>query len=121
MLLMTIALTRRSDMTRAAFSAHWRDRHAPLVKELAPILGIRRYVQIHSFSDEECRRASLPAKAAGPYDGLAEVWFDSVADALERGRSGEAQAARDRLRADELCFLQREATLTWWGRAYTVL
>ena len=121
MILMTIALTRRSDITRAGFIAYWRDRHAPLVQELAPVLGIRRYVQIHSLSDEQLAAANVPAEAAGPYDGLAEVWFDSIADALERGRSLEAKAARNRLREDELCFLQREANLSWWGHAHAVL
>lgn len=51
MMLMTIALTRRSDIACADFIGYWRDRRAPLERELAPILDIRHYVQIHSLSD----------------------------------------------------------------------
>lgn len=47
---LTYCLRRKPGMTWDEFSTYWRDVHAPLVKERAEVLGIRRYVLSSSAS-----------------------------------------------------------------------
>jgi uncharacterized protein (TIGR02118 family) len=58
---------RRAGMGVEEFQAHWRDHHGPIVAKLP---GLRRYVQSHPLPGGY-RRGELP------YDGVAELWFDS--------------------------------------------
>ena len=60
---------RRDGMTVEQFRAHWRDVHGPLA---ARTPGLRRYVQHHVVDTRS------PSNVLRP-DGIAELWFDSVA------------------------------------------
>jgi uncharacterized protein (TIGR02118 family) len=69
-----IALVRKRDgMEREAFRRYWLDAHAPLA---AAIPGMRGY-RINVAGDPG---AMNPA----PYDGSAEIWFDTL-EAMEAG------------------------------------
>ncbi|MPZ68009.1 MAG: EthD family reductase [Actinobacteria bacterium] len=61
-----VVLKRRDGMSHQEFIEHWRHNHAPLVLGLP---GVKRYVQ-------NCP-VEIPGKEP-PYDGVAEVWFDSL-------------------------------------------
>ncbi len=106
MLKLIYALARREGMSREAFQHYWREVHAPLVAAAAPALGIRRYVQSHSVATaldgalQESRSLAQP-----PFDGHAELWFDSV-EAIEAAlATPEGQAAAQRLLEDEARFI----------------
>jgi EthD domain-containing protein len=45
MVKLTFCLRRQAHLTREECSRYWREIHAPLVRERAEILGVRRYVQ----------------------------------------------------------------------------
>lgn len=76
MIKLTFCLTRRSELTREAFQAYWRDTHGPLVASVKDVLRIRRYVQMHSAPDDLSE--PLRGQRGGPagYDGVAELWWD---------------------------------------------
>lgn len=103
MIKITFCLTRLPHLTREAFQAYWRETHAPLVAERAAVLKIRRYVQSHSLPDEAF--AALAASRGGPpaYDGVAELWWDSLDD-IVRG-DPEAMKAGLELLEDERRFI----------------
>ena len=86
------------------FSKRWLEVHGPLVRRMREHLPqMRRYVQSHTIpgAPSEMLRASRGAKPA--YDGITEVWFDSL-EAL--GAAGEeALAAARRLYEDEAEFI----------------
>ncbi len=67
-------------LTRAEFPRYWRETHGPLVRSHAAVLGIRRYVQLHTV--ETPANDALRASRGGPepFDGIAELWWDSLAD-----------------------------------------
>jgi uncharacterized protein (TIGR02118 family) len=69
-----VAIRKRSDMSVEDFQSHWREKHAALVREnLATKRYVRKYVQ--------CRTRVDPyGNGDVPFDGTAELWFDSVAD-----------------------------------------
>ena len=94
MVKLIFCLHRRPELSREQFQAYWRDRHAPLVASFAPVLGIRRYVQCHtlddvSFAAMTASRGSLPG-----YDGVAELWFDSLEQCLAARGPDAREAGR---------------------------
>jgi uncharacterized protein (TIGR02118 family) len=69
-----VAIRRNPDMTPAEFHAYWRTEHAAKVRSLPACKRyVRRYVQAHT-TDAEYENGEPP------FDGTAELWFDSVAD-----------------------------------------
>jgi uncharacterized protein (TIGR02118 family) len=96
MIKLCYCLVRRPELSREAFQDYWRNQHAPLVRAAAPALAIRRYVQSHSVSEPVFQAAAaargIPVgDGAQEFDGIAELWFESIeslsaASATEEGR-----------------------------------
>jgi uncharacterized protein (TIGR02118 family) len=75
-----IYLKRRTDLVQPVFFDWWLGQHRALAKQLP---GLRRYT------------ISLAADAQdGPFDGMAELWFDDLAAADAAFASPAGQAAR---------------------------
>jgi uncharacterized protein (TIGR02118 family) len=88
---------RKPELSLEEFHARWLDVHGPLVKRLREQLPqMKRYVQSHTLMvpATEMLRASRGAKP--PYDGITEVWFDSV-EALDMSEEEALDAARQLL------------------------
>lgn len=83
---------RKPGMEVEAFQRHWREIHGPLG---AKIPLVRRYVQCH-VGPGAYRDGRQP-----PYDGVAEVWFDSTAAMRQSATTPEYRAVR----ADEPNFI----------------
>jgi uncharacterized protein (TIGR02118 family) len=66
-------VTKRPDLTDAAFHTHWRDVHGPLGLQ---IKALRRYVQCHRIDKP------FPGFDNCPFDGMAEIWYDDLATML---------------------------------------
>jgi hypothetical protein len=66
-----------------------------------------------------CIRASR--NAPEPYDGVAEIWFESEAAMAAAGQNpGAAEAARDLLE-DERKFIDLENSPLWFNRVHTIV
>lgn len=122
MIKMIFCLRRRADLTREEFQAYWFDRHAPLVAEVAPVLRIRKYVQSHSVDDP---RIAAPVAARGtitaPYDGVAELYWDSIEDVAAAGDSKAARDAGRRLLEDEGRFIDLPNSPIFWVREHQII
>ncbi|MBS0409072.1 MAG: EthD domain-containing protein [Proteobacteria bacterium] len=114
MIKLTFCLVRRPEFSREAFQAYWFDHHAPLVASVREALRIRRYVQLHSLPVEAS--AALRIARAGPegFDGVAQLWWDSLEDVLSNTHP-DAQAAGRTLLEDERKFIDLERSPLWWG------
>lgn len=64
-----VVLRRKPGMSVEEFRSYWRDVHGPLIGKIP---GVKKYIQYHVRSE-----ASDDAEA--PIDGIAELWFESVA------------------------------------------
>lgn len=107
MIKIVFCLRRNPGQTQEAFQEYWLNRHAPLVRERARRLGIRRYVQSHTISDPRLSGLGADRGFTGEaFDGVAELWFDSAAVLYPRADAPHAsiQAARE-LIADEAQFI----------------
>ena len=108
MIKLVFCLRKRDDLTREEFQTYWRERHAPLVQSYAEVLGIRRYVQVHSIDDAISLAVAGARNSPEPFDGVAELWFDSL-DALGvAGSSDAGRAAGQALLEDERRFIDLE-------------
>ena len=68
-----ICAARKAGMTHEEFSAYWRNHHGSVVKSVPEFTRhVRKYVQCHLVGN------TVPLGAVGAYDGVAELWFDSV-------------------------------------------
>lgn len=116
MVKLTFCLRRRPDLSVEEFHRYWLEEHGPLVRDRAEVLGIRRYQQVHTV-DEPKLHAALQARNGGapePYDGIAEVWVDSV-EAFRAGGDEAARRAAAELLADERNFIDLERSPMWLG------
>ena len=102
MIKISIFLTRRSDLTHAEFVTYWTEKHTPMLADLPPgAVQVHRYVQLEPTDDE------IPGVATAAFDGVAELWVDSVADAAKWFTSETYETV---IAADEENFLDRSAT-----------
>jgi uncharacterized protein (TIGR02118 family) len=101
-------LRRRQDLSPEEFRRYWLDDHAELVRRHAPALRLRRYTQSHTITDP---RMAAVIEARGcdiePYDGVAELWWDSIEDILAVLATKEAGDAGYDLLLDERKFIDQ--------------
>ena len=62
-------IRRKQGMSREEFFAHWTGPHADIVRQMPGVRGLR-FNKVDSWNPEEAA-----------WDGVGEVWFDSVEDA----------------------------------------
>jgi uncharacterized protein (TIGR02118 family) len=101
---------RRPELSRAEFQKYWLESHGPLVRRLrAALPQMRRYVQSHTL-DTPANDAIRAGRASGEaFDGITEVWFDSL-EAMGASSSQEAADAGRRLFEDESRFIDFAAS-----------
>lgn len=85
MIKLVYCITKKKGMTREEFSHYWLRVHGPIG---ARIPGLKRLVQSHA--------TPVPGDAREPdFDGMAELWFESVDDLLAARMSPEWKASSE--------------------------
>lgn len=79
-------IRRREGLSREEFLHLWQQDHPAHIRNLP---GIRRYVQSPTVDD----------RPSWPYDGAAELWFDSVRDVAAAFDSPAAEGMREHEKA----------------------
>jgi uncharacterized protein (TIGR02118 family) len=110
---LAFAVRRLESISEEEFHRYWRDEHGPLVRSVQDDIGVARYVQSHTMSSpiNDAMRASR--NALEPFDGVAELWWESL-DAFIAGSTSEAgRKAAQLLLEDEQRFidLQRSSLM----------
>jgi uncharacterized protein (TIGR02118 family) len=118
---LTFCLVRLPHLTREAFQDYWFNHHGPLVASVAETLMIRRYVQLHSLPADASAGIRASRDAPAEYDGVAELWFDSLEAITANGQRPEAQAAGLLLLEDERKFIDLEKSPLWWAHEREVV
>jgi uncharacterized protein (TIGR02118 family) len=118
---LSFCLVRLPSLSREEFQRYWRQTHAPLVAKHARALRIRRYLQCHT----ETTPASdgLRASRGGPeaYDGIAELWWDSLEDLVAATASPEGALAGRELLEDERRFIDLARSPLFFGREHLIV
>ncbi|HEV2362610.1 MAG TPA: EthD domain-containing protein [Caulobacteraceae bacterium] len=115
MIKLTFCLRRRAELSREAFQKYWFEAHGPLVASVREVLRIRRYVQLHSLPAEAS--AELRSGRGGPegFDGVAQLWWESLEDVAGALAEPAAQQAGRMLLEDERKFIDLARSPLWWG------
>jgi uncharacterized protein (TIGR02118 family) len=72
-----VCIKRKAGMSEEEFHRYWKDVHGPLVAGVPEFMRyVRKYVQSHTISPS-VPGVNLPPV---PFDGVAELWFDSLDD-----------------------------------------
>jgi len=120
MIKLVFCLRRRPELSREEFQRYWYETHAPLVRKHAEALGIRKYIQVHSTSHPMNQAIQASRGAPDEYDGVAELWFDSL-EAMAANRSPEAAAAGAALLEDEAKFIDLARSPLWFAEERAVI
>jgi uncharacterized protein (TIGR02118 family) len=116
MIKLVFTLRRRDGMSREEFQRYWREEHAPLVQRHAETLHLRRYVQVHlRETDLNDALAGLRGGQPSFYDGVAELWWDSLEDLVAASSTEAGQAAAQELLQDEQRFIDLPNSPLWLG------
>ena len=121
MIKLTFCLRRLDSLSREEFQRYWRETHAPLVASVAETLNIRRYVQLHTVAD--AINDPIRASRGGPpaYDGVAELWWDSLESLAAPGQTEEGRAAGAMLLEDERKFIDLAHSPLFFGEANEIV
>ncbi|MCE2391728.1 MAG: EthD domain-containing protein [Proteobacteria bacterium] len=117
MLKICFCMRRLPQLSREEFQTYYRRDHTRVLNpEEVEALGMRRYVQLHALSAEQCARLDMGRGGEPEFDAVAEIWLDDE-ESFERNWLGEAgQAALRRLMEDEQKFVDWSRSVIFMSR-----
>ncbi|MFZ5781419.1 MAG: EthD domain-containing protein [Pseudomonadota bacterium] len=120
MLKLTFCLRRLPKLSLEEFQDYWLHKHGPLVRSLQPALGMVRYVQCHRLAGDLADGMRRVRGAPEPYDGIAELWWESEERWRTAGRTAEGREAGRILLEDEAKFVDLARSPLWLNHEHVV-
>ena len=105
MIKLVYCLTRKQDITAEAFYSYWLQRHAPKVAERQKALRAIKYVQSHTVEPALNHLLQQSRGLGAPYQGITEVWWESVEDLQAALSTADGTKAMQELLEDESSFI----------------
>lgn len=103
MIKLCVLCPRKPDLTLEQFEDHWRNVHGPLFSSQPEVKQyVKKYIQVHS-TGEQLEEGQFPPVSA--YDGVAEIWFDSMEDIP---KVFESDNFKNTIAQDEAKFIDRD-------------
>jgi uncharacterized protein (TIGR02118 family) len=122
MIKLTFCLRRRPHLSREEFQDYWLNHHGPLVRSFMQAMRVRRYVQTHSLGDAALSAGlALSRGAPEPYDGIAELYWDSREDIEAVGRDPAGREAGRVLLEDERKFIDLAQSPLWYNEEQEII
>jgi uncharacterized protein (TIGR02118 family) len=109
MIKLVYVIRKRSDISEKDFHEYWLKQHGPLVRSFAKSMRAKKYVQSHTVREDAGAqiRGTRP-KMNETYDGITEVWWDSIEDFSSGGSAEDRAKAGRALLEDESKFIDFE-------------
>lgn len=122
MIKLTFCLKRAPHLSLEQFQDYWLNKHGPLVLSVKDVLRIRQYVQSHALSPDlsAAMRRSRGCAADG-FDGVAQLWWDSLDDLAAISADPEAKKAQRALIEDEKTFIDLANSPAWFGEDHPIV
>jgi uncharacterized protein (TIGR02118 family) len=105
MVKLVYVIRKRDDLAPEEFYRYWNKEHAPKVKGIAAVLRARKYVQSHTMGTPLNAVLVASRGMAPSYDGITEVWWDSLEDLQAAMAEPEGVKALQMLLEDEKKFI----------------
>ena len=122
MVKLVFCLRRLPHLSLAEFQEYWLQKHGPLVRSHAETLRIRRYVQTHTLDNAGLQGGMASYRGAPEaYDGVAELWWDSLDDLLQAPATPEGRAASLELLEDERRFIDHARSPLWVAAEHEIV
>jgi uncharacterized protein (TIGR02118 family) len=118
---LTFCLRRLPSLSVLEFQDYWLNNHGPLVRRLQPALGMVRYVQLHRLDTDLADGMRRVRNAPEPYDGVAELWWESEDTYRAARRNPEAREAGRLLLEDEATFIDLARSPLWLNREEVIV
>lgn len=113
MVKLVYCLRKLDSLSLEEFQKYWFEKHASLVRSHQEALKIRRYVQIHTLDDPLNKAYQKGRGRPDAYDGVAELWWDSLEDMQAAAATPEGKAAGKALVEDEKKFIDLSRSPLW--------
>lgn len=97
-------IRKKSDVSAEEFYRRWSSL-GPVVKKFAKAMKAVRYVQSHTMAPEVNAGFRSFWDAKEPYDGVSEVWYNSLEEMLEAFDSDEMKEAGQAFHEEEKKFI----------------
>ncbi|MFZ2060775.1 MAG: EthD domain-containing protein [Candidatus Binatus sp.] len=109
MIKLVYIVKKRADISEKDFHEYWLKKHGPLVRSFAKSMRAKKYVQSHTVSEDAGKqiRNTRPGMKQ-TYDGITEVWWDTLEDFSGGGAVQERAEAARALLEDESKFIDFE-------------
>jgi EthD domain len=109
MIKLVYVVRKRGDVSEKDFHEYWLKKHGPLVRGFAKSMRAKKYVQSHTvFEDAGAQIRATRPKMKETYDGITEVWWDTLEDFSSGGDPAERANAARALLEDESKFIDFE-------------
>jgi len=110
---LTFCMHRLPHLSHLEFVGYWHDWHAPLMRRHQAVLRVRRYVQLCAAQSRLNARVAESRGGPAPFDGIAEVWYESWEDFSAAASDPAARAAMRELLQDEKRFIDLARSPVW--------
>ena len=108
MIKLSFCVRRLDSVPEEEFHRYWRDEHGPLVRSVKDDIGVVRYVQTHTIASPLNDALRDSRSALEPFDGVAELWWDSIESFIAGSSSEAGRKAGALLLEDEKRFIDLE-------------
>mgnify|MGYP001401687243 CR=1 FL=1 len=121
MITIVFCVRKREDMSLAEFRRFWWEEHGPYVKERAPILRMKRYVQMPRLLEPGFESVATARGTPEPYDGVAMVSWESMDELKVTFTDPAAKRAARELLEDERRFIDFSRSPIFFTEEKTVV
>lgn len=105
MITIVFCVRKRPEMSVEEFRRYWWEEHGPYVKARAATLRMKRYVQMPRLLEAGFESVAQARGAPEPYDGVAQVSWESLDDLKATFADPAAKRAARELQEDERRFI----------------
>jgi uncharacterized protein (TIGR02118 family) len=121
MIKLVFVIRRRADLPLEEFHRYWLDEHAALAGPLLESLGARRYVQTHTIRPDLSEALAAARGTAEAYDGVAEIWWESLDALVAASASQEGLRINQTLIEDEARFIDFARSSLFIAEEHTII
>jgi uncharacterized protein (TIGR02118 family) len=118
---LTFCLRKRQDLSSEEFYDYWLNRHGPLVQSFKDVLSTWKYTQLHRQNTTLGEALATVRGGPEPYDGIAEMWWRSMADLEAAMTSDTGREAGRILLEDEKKFIDLENSPVWLNVVHEIV
>ncbi len=121
MIKLVYVVRKRADVSEKDFHEYWLKKHGPLVRSFAKAMRARKYVQSHTVLEDAGRqiRATRP-RMTETYDGITEVWWDTLEDFSSVTDPNDRTEAARALLEDESKFVDFERSSIFFTEEHEI-